>query len=134
MKIGNVDTMMDIAKVFGERCDFYMQDFIGKMITLMTTVMVVSVTIFFMLVIVGIVFWLIGEFQDHKLNRLCREKELERNEKETYYWNVIGQCADIQLNNLLDPPLQHESRNHTNAMDLTAEHFTPRKGVVSHGN
>ena len=134
MKIGNVDTMMDIAKVFGERCDFYMQDFIGKMIALTTTVMVVSATIFFMLVIVGIVFWIIGEFQDHKLNRLCREKELERNEKETYYWNVIGQCADIQLNNLLDPPLQHESRNHTNAMDLTEEHFTPRKGAVSHGN
>ena len=127
------DATLDAIKVITSNYDRYGKQLaqeLSKAVSLL-----VSVAIGFMIIFLfGIaVFLLIVNIIDHQENKKIKAFELQRVEKEAYYWNVAGKCADIQLACLLAPPIQQQAQDEVNAIELTREHFDPRtpKGGLS---
>lgn len=126
------DKVLDITKIFmttyEDKCKIILQT-VAKMLVYMISVVTVAMLIVVFVLGVLYVMVMIG---NEKHSKKIREFELLQAEKESHYWETISQCADIQLKNLLDSPLQDSSRIKTDAMKLTQEYFTPRKEAISH--
>lgn len=113
-------------KVVSEQMESNIKITLSQFFEMTTKYMTGIVLGFLMILVVLIAIYLINTYLEHEMIMKVEAEKLEKIKRETYYWNVIGQCADIQLANLLDPPIQQKSKNESNAMEFTREHFDPR--------
>lgn len=126
-----VDSSINAIKVLSDHYDQYGKQLLEQGVKIFTYTFMG----FFGVCVIFAVALMILSFLDNHAEAKARLKynalDLKKLEKESYYWECVGKCADIQLHNLLDKPVADMSKAVSYGCDSVKDRFDASSAVLN---